>query len=320
MAPITTFLVASLSMFPLVSWFNRRKQLDHPSERSLHSLPTARGAGIAVALGLLSGFAILGSVPWPFWLAVIGFTIIGAWDDRYSTTVAPKLAGQIVIAAAVAFGIVDALTLSSALIITTLSLLLTVNAVNFMDGVNGITALHAILWGFTYAALFWIVGLPSVVPLALCLAASAIAFLPWNFPRARVFLGDSGSYLIGALVGVFAVIGVATHEPVAFLAPLTIYGLDTATTLFRRLATRKDILQPHRDHIFQKIAAAGPSHVRSAFVVVGFSSVATAFGMASLLLPDWGYAIAGAGLGAVILSYLALPSLFLRGRTNHIGK
>ncbi len=158
-----------------------------------------------------------------------------------------------------------------------LVLMVTVNVVNFMDGINGISCLTVGLWGVTA----FVVGTThhdhALVPIGAVTAGAAFGFLPANVPKARLFLGDVGSYLFGGLIGVGILVGVRDGIPVALLlAPVSVYLADTAYTLARRAIHRSPILSSHREHVYQRLVSdAGMSHQSVAALVVAISGAVT---------------------------------------------
>jgi len=191
----------------------------------------------------------------------------------------------------------------------------TVNATNFMDGINGITGLHAVVWGIAYVAAFRAVDQVALIPLAVALAAVGLAFLPWNMPHARMFLGDSGSYLIGASAGILAAGGTMVGYPLAFIGPLATYAADTGFAVVQRLRRRERLTEAHRSHVFQQLVALGWGHTQTAFVTAGFTAASAGLALATVETP---IAITILLLGAIIFVnalYLALP-FFIRIRSS----
>jgi UDP-N-acetylmuramyl pentapeptide phosphotransferase/UDP-N-acetylglucosamine-1-phosphate transferase len=140
----------------------------------------------------------------------------------------------------------------------------------------------------------------------------ATGFLPWNFPTARVFLGDSGSYLLGALIALLVTFGLSRGgSPLVLLAPGVVYSIDTGTTVIRRLAQRKNIFQAHREHTYQRLTDVLGSHVASAMLVAGVTALMCCLSLASAgLAPSM-------SVGAMALlgvTYLLLPRLLGDGR------
>ena len=113
----------------------------------------------------------------------------------------------------------------------------------------------------------------------LTVAAAALAFAPFNFPRARMFLGDVGSYFLGGWLGALAVYGVAAGiPPEAVLAPLALYVTDAAATLLMRIVRHEPWLSPHKAHVFQRLVQLGWSHVRTTLLVAALMVVLSGSG------------------------------------------
>jgi UDP-N-acetylmuramyl pentapeptide phosphotransferase/UDP-N-acetylglucosamine-1-phosphate transferase len=186
-----------------------------------------------------------------------------------------------------------------------------VNAFNFMDGVNGISGAHAVIAGVAYACFGQWRQDPFLVAMGLAVAVGALAFLPWNAVRARVFLGDVGSYALGAALAVLAVTAVVQGvPPEAALGPLALYLADTAWTLQRRVRTGERWTEAHRTHTYQRWCDVGWSHPEVTLVTAGTTILVSLLGAASLtgnlsvrLVCDL------VGL-AVLAGYLASPALF----------
>lgn len=296
-----------------VVWLRQVGQEDQPNRRTLHVNPTPRGAGLALAFGMLIALLLLGEVPWAFWLLVIGFTAVGAWDDRASLSASVKLVLQIALAVPIAVNSSLLLNLPIATAIpSAIFLVALVNATNFMDGVNGMTGFHTVVWGLTFAIAFHLLDRGVWSTLAVVLSAVGLAFLPWNVPRARVFLGDSGSYLIGAFAGALALLGAGLGQPIAFFAPLTIYAVDTSVTLVRRKINGKSLTEPHREHVFQRLALRGWGHGTTALTTTLFTIGVSILGLLTMQASSEQRILLTAGIGILAILYLTLPQLAAR--------
>ena len=158
-----------------------------------------------------------------------------------------------------------------------------VNVFNFMDGVNGISGVHALIAGVAYACYAEWGQHPFLLAASLAVAVSALLFLPWNAVRARVFLGDAGSYSLGAALAVLAADAVLRGVPVeAVLGPLALYLADTAWTLQRRIRTGERWLQAHRTHVYQQWCDAGWSHQEVTLLAGAVTILLTLLGTVSL--------------------------------------
>ena len=152
-----------------------------------------------------------------------------------------------------------------------------------MDGVNGISGAHALIAGVAYACYAEWGGHPFLLAASLAVAVSALLFLPWNAGRARVFLGDAGSYSLGAALAVLAADAVLRGVPVeAVLGPLALYLADTAWTLQRRIRAGERWLQAHRTHVYQRWCDAGWSHQEVTLLTGAVTILLTLLGTISL--------------------------------------
>lgn len=227
--------------------------VDVPNERSSHVSPIPRGGGLACAAGVVAATLLHPSGMTRRDVVCVGALVLtGIVDDRRGLPPLARLAVQVTCGAWVGSSTAWE-TLRGALVVP-----IAVNVVNFMDGVNGISALTALAWG-THAAL--------VSPghsQGSALAGAGLGFLPWNAPKARLFLGDSGSYLIGSLVGTsITSAGLATATRLAL--PLTPYLMDAALTMARRVAAGRDVLASHREHAYQRLVhERGLTHLQVA--------------------------------------------------------
>jgi UDP-N-acetylmuramyl pentapeptide phosphotransferase/UDP-N-acetylglucosamine-1-phosphate transferase len=152
-----------------------------------------------------------------------------------------------------------------------------------------------------------------LVPAGAAVAASALAFLPWNAGQARVFLGDAGSYALGAALAVLAAYALVRRvPPEAVLGPLVLYLGDTAWTLQRRIRAGERWLEPHRTHVYQRWCDAGWSHQRVTLTAAAATVVLSLLGAASLTGDLPLRAAAGLAGTAVVVTYLRSSALLVR--------
>src|SRR6201996_9181838 len=269
--------------------------MDVPGQRSSHSRPTPRGGGAPIALGLLVAAAMAGGTgAGPFAIAVAFFGAVGVLDDLRGLSAKLRLALQLAGSAAIAALLVTSIPLP-ALALAGVALLITVwvtgfvNAFNFMDGVNGISASHALIGGLAYACLGEWHQDRFLVAAGLAITLGACAFLPWNIARARVFLGDVGSYSLGAALALLAATAVVRGlPPEAALGPLALYLADTAWTLQRRIRLGERCFEAHRTHVYQRWCDVGWSHqevtllTAAATILISLLSLASVTGRVEL--------------------------------------
>ena len=269
----------------------------HAGGRKAHARPVPKGGGVGIVVAFLVGTLVLyryaefSRIADPSFrgviLAAAGIALVAFLDDIRDWPFAIKLGAQ-VLAAAVAVGsgvVVDALNLPgvgpvalgwAGMPLTLAWILFATNAVNFMDGLNGLASGACALACMILAGIAAAYGGWFVYFAALLLAAGLAGFLPFNFPRARIFMGDVGSQFCGF---VLAVLGVAAGrlqgaELSVLLVPMLLSGMlfDVAFTLMRRLVAGDRLTQAHRSHLYQVAHRAGMPAV--AVTLVQWSFVA----------------------------------------------
>lgn len=183
-----------------------------------------------------------------------------------------------------------------------------INVANFMDGLNGISGLHGIVAGLTFAVTGWLMGMQWLLFAGLLLATAFAGFLPWNLSRRGAFLGDVGSYLLGGSVAITSFAALAAGVPLlATIGPMVIYFGDGVVTLVRRVRAGYKWDEPHKEHTYQRLQQQGRSHIRSSLIVAFFSLLTSALGVASMFVDNALWFLFLAGGIAVLIFYLNLP-------------
>jgi UDP-GlcNAc:undecaprenyl-phosphate GlcNAc-1-phosphate transferase len=317
--------VTVVAMPAVLAGLRRADIVDVPNERSSHRAAVPRGGGLAPAIGVVAALVVLAveaagaGEPLVAVVAVAaGFGAIGAADDLVGLGPRLRLGLQGLVASAALVGLAEGLSGSLAWMVVfcvgvVVWLAAYVNAFNFMDGINGIAAAQAVVAGGAW----WVIGAAQhIVPLAaggaIALGAAA-GFAPFNAPKARVFLGDVGSYFFGGLLAALVVVGLrAGLPPEAVVAPLGLYLADTATTIVRRVRAGETWHQAHRRHVYQRLTQAGWSHMATTGLVALSMVVVSALGAVSLTGNLAARAAADAAIVVVLAAYLAAPAIVAR--------
>jgi UDP-N-acetylmuramyl pentapeptide phosphotransferase/UDP-N-acetylglucosamine-1-phosphate transferase len=300
--------------------------MDIPSHRSSHVKPTPRGGGIAVGVGaataLVTASSITGRPRMAVLVAACGFGLVGLIDDLLSAPALWRLASQVAVGVVAVVWLLPSSDRTPSVeiaiaFLVVLWLVSYVNAYNFMDGINGISVAQALVAGTTWIAIGEIRDLPGLATAGVVVAAAALGFAPFNFPRAKMFLGDSGSYFIGAYLAAVTILVIRSGvPPEAAAAPLALYLADTGTTLVRRLRRGDNWHAAHREHTYQRLVDQGWSH-ETTTLVVGLLLIVVS-SLALLSLTD-SVALRAAGdvtALAVLAVYLRVPEwLAARGRS-----
>lgn len=295
----------------------RLAAIDMPGLRSSHTFPTPRGGGLPIVVGLITAVALVRSAAAvPLGAGIGFFGALGFVDDLRGLTAVRRLALQCTGSAGIAGLLITPLhlppeLLAAVTLVTAVWLMGFVNAFNFMDGINGISAAHALIGGVAYACFGQWSQDPFLVAMGLAVAAGALGFMPWNAIRARVFLGDVGSYALGAALAVLAVTALIHGLPVeAALGPLTLYLADTAWTLQRRMRAGERWTEAHRTHTYQRWCDVGWTHQEVTLVTAATTILVTLLGAVSLTgNPALRLGCDLAGL-AVLALYLGSPAVF----------
>ncbi|MGQ9497464.1 MAG: MraY family glycosyltransferase [Desulfotomaculales bacterium] len=305
--------------------------LDVPDARKLHTRPVPRLGGLAVYLAFLAGLLAFGPAGREIWGLVVGASLIvvlGTLDDIYDLPAKVKLAGQIAAAAAVIpFGLqVEFVTnpLNGGLIhlgwwgipVTVFWLVAVTNALNLIDGLDGLATGTAVIAAATLAAVAWTEGHTAAVALALIVGAAALGFLRHNFYPAKIFLGDSGSMLLGFVLAATAVIGLTkSTTALSLIIPILILGIplfDTTLAVVRRCYRRRPIFNPDRGHLHHRLLDAGLTHRRAVLVVYGVDAV---LGVSAILLT-----VLSTDQGVVLLVLLAVTLLTAANKAGVLGR
>ena len=304
--------------------------IDRPAHRKAHTQPTPKGGGVGVVTAFLLGIAVLYStasfarIADPYFLGVIvGAALIAAVsyaDDLRDWPFTVKLGAQIGAALAVVgsglwvrtfnvpnVGPVDVGWVGVA--VTVGWIVFATNAMNFIDGMNGLCGGVALIACAFLAGIAQSAGGMFVYAASMLLAAGLVGFLPFNFPRARIFLGDVGSQFCGFML---AVLGVAAArfdrvELSFLLVPMLLSGalFDVAFTVARRLLSGHDITTRHRGHLFQIAYRAGMDPRWIVFIYWGFTVVG---GLGCI-----GFVMAPSPLKPVLPFVVLLPELVWLG-------
>jgi UDP-N-acetylmuramyl pentapeptide phosphotransferase/UDP-N-acetylglucosamine-1-phosphate transferase len=291
--------------------------MDIPSDRSSHSRPTPRGGGIAVGIGATTALLTASAMPARPWIrvavAACSFGVVGLLDDLFSVPALWRLAFQVAAAAVVISWLVPSSGRSPILQVGVLALAAMwlvsyVNAYNFMDGINGISVVQALVAGATWVVVAEVRHMPTLALVAAVVGAAAVGFAPFNFPRARMFLGDAGSYFVGAWLAAVVVLAIdAGVPPEAVLAPLALYLADTGVTLVVRVRRGLVWHAAHRGHTYQRLVERGWTHETTTLTVGLVLVVVSGLGLLSLTDSVALRVVGDAIAAAVLAAYLRAP-------------
>lgn len=254
--------------------------IDLPNGRSSHVVPTPRGGGVAIVSSFLAFLPVLwiGDVlSFDAFMALFGagllVAIVGFLDDHGHIPARWRLLSHFTAAVWVliwshglppveAFGYVVDLGWF-AHILAAFYLVWMLNLYNFMDGIDGLASVEAITTCFGAALLYWLCATPIIAWVPLLLGFGVAGFLYWNFPKARIFMGDAGSGFLGISLGVLAIQGAWMSFDLfwGWLILLGVFIVDATFTLFRRILRGDKLYEAHRSHAYQFASREFRSHI-----------------------------------------------------------
>jgi UDP-GlcNAc:undecaprenyl-phosphate GlcNAc-1-phosphate transferase len=366
------FLACAATSFlatPLVRKFAvRAGAIDRPSDRKVHPKPTPTLGGLAIFLGVVVGFGVSRALPFfdqlhrsysepsAAILAGLVILVVGVYDDVRGASAAAKVSGQVLAAGLlILLGVQllyfwfpgqGILSLGSDLAVplTILWVVAMVNAVNLIDGLDGLAAGTVAIAAAAFFAYMYVSAdagrathaSPGAL-LSVIVAGTAVGFLPWNFNPARIFMGDSGSMLLGLLLAVATISGVgATTGPApgggdlaAFampvLIPLIVLALpfiDVMFAIVRRMRRGRPVSHPDKEHIHHRLMDIGHSHRKAVLLMYLWSALISASALALALINGRlvvGMILAGTALVVAATSLLPRMGRSRGARPRHAG-
>lgn len=270
---LVTFVV-SLFLVPIAKKVaNHVGAVDMPNERKIHKVPMARMGGLAIFGGFLFGYILYGDITTQMLSILIGAFIIfllGIFDDIKPIRAKYKFLVQIIAALIVVIygqiyfteitflGIKWEFNIYLSYILSTFFIVAISNAINLIDGMDGLASGISSIYFGTIAIIAIVLnrlgGLDIV--LSLIMLGATLGFLAWNFPPAKIFMGDSGSLFLGFMISVIALLGFKVTTLTSLVIPITILAIpifDTVLAIFRRLLKGESIGSPDKEHFHHQL-------------------------------------------------------------------
>ena len=291
---VAIFLSAALCTRLAIAYAQHRQLIDQPGQRRSHRVATPRGGGIGIVVGVLFAVAaIAATAPAPdraMALSVLAAIVVVAgvgWiDDHGSLRARPRFAahclaaGILLASLAMAVGVSGSEFRPGALLVYMLAavapgalVVWSINLHNFMDGIDGLLAMQVLFVSGSLALSCLHAGHPGEAGAVALLAAATAGFLPFNFPRARIFMGDVGSGVLGLLIAV--AVGWQMLTPgVSRLTGIVLasaFVTDATCTLLSRMLRGRRWYSAHREHLYQWLARSGFSHAQVVALYMGWN-------------------------------------------------
>jgi UDP-N-acetylmuramyl pentapeptide phosphotransferase/UDP-N-acetylglucosamine-1-phosphate transferase len=302
-AALLVFVVTAVIVDLVIVLATRYRLVDLPNRRSAHALPTARGGGAAIVITMAAG-ATAAAFRWPNMAVpimlgtlapalVIGF--VGVIDDMQPLKASLRLFIHIAVAVVITWflgpirsfgipGLQDIELGSAAWPVTVLWIVGLTNAYNFMDGIDGMAGLGAVVGGLAIVALALVIWVPPIMVLGAFLAAAAGGFLVFNWQPARIFMGDVGSAFLGTFLAAVPLL-FPSHLRSDVILPVAMalwpYIYDPFLSVFRRALSGHNPLEPHREFLFHRLVRSGVPH---AWVTLLYGALAAIGGLAGVAM------------------------------------
>ncbi len=339
-AAVIAFVVAAAIVFVVTPTIGSIARIvgamDEPNARKIHADPIPRLGGLAIFFGFMIPalfFLDLNSQMKGVLAGASIITLFGAVDDFRPTGPLVKFAGQFIAAGCLVFygmridyfslpyiGTVN-LAMAVAVPLTILWVVALVNIVNFMDGMDGLAAGVCTIAAGTFAVIAISLGRPGAGILAAILAGTTLGFLRHNFFPASIFMGDSGSMLLGFILAAITVNGVLKSvAAVTLIIPLLIMGVpmfDLSLTILRRMKNGQNIFRPDRGHVHHRLFNIGFSQRKAVFVLYSWSTLMSAVALSMRFAPGFVTVIlASVAIGVSLYLIYLLDILQVRSRRH----
>lgn len=307
--------------------------IDIPNERSSHSVPTPRGGGVAIVLSFLAVLSVMGFLqlqPLPFVIGIVGagaaVAMLGFLDDHGHIAARWRLLGHFSSAIWALYWLVGLPPLALfgytfdlgviGHVLAAVYIVWLINLYNFMDGIDGIASIEAICICCSSALLYVLLDGSSLTLVPVLLAAAVAGFLCWNFPPAKIFMGDAGSGFLGLALAVLSLQAAWFKAELlwSWIILLGVFVVDATFTLLRRLLRGDKVYEAHRSHAYQFASRQFSAH-RPVTLAVMLINLMWLLPMA--LLVGFGYVD---GLLGVFIAYLPLLLLAVKFKAGQLEK
>ncbi len=306
----TAFALTFLIIPVIIKVTKERRLYDRPNERSSHLEPTPSLGGIGIFAGTVCGIVLwtpvgsFGVLQYILAAFVLVF-LIGILDDLLPISPAKKLGGQLLVAIILSYkagvriaslhGFLDIheLSESASFMLTIVVIVGIINAFNLIDGINGLAGSIGLLTCLVFGTCLYLMHTPALAVVAFSLAGATLAFLRYNFSPAKIFMGDTGSLLVGTVCAILAITFIETNHklppsdpyvfgaaPAIAVAVLVLPLYDTFSVIMRRIFRGRSPFSPDKTHIHHQLLSLGLSHSGTTCVLIGVNLlfICVAFG------------------------------------------
>ena len=302
LAMITSFALTFVAIPSIISVARKKKLFDEPNHRKSHNVSTPSLGGIGIFAGSLfsiimwTPFKYFGDLQYVLCSFIIVF-LIGAKDDIDPISPSKKLVGQLFAAAILVFkanirltslyGIlgIGILPEYASIALSIFTIIVIINAFNLIDGINGLSGGIGLLISLTMGTWFFLIDRLDIAIVAFSLAGSLIAFLKYNVTPAQIFMGDTGSLLLGLVCSILAILFIDIHKdlgdhqyafksaPTLAIAVMILPLFDTLRVFIIRILNGKSPFYPDRTHIHHLMIDCGLSHMNATYILLVVNTI-----------------------------------------------
>jgi UDP-N-acetylmuramyl pentapeptide phosphotransferase/UDP-N-acetylglucosamine-1-phosphate transferase len=273
---IILYIIIVIGLFLYLKVSHRYHWFDIPNEdRKIHSASKPTSAGLVFILPILI-LALFSELSFNILLVlslVLVMLILGGFDDFWNLSSRSRMLVQLLVSSFLFYLLFNSTTTPFYLLLVYfIGIIWWINLYNFMDGADGMAILHAILPSCAYLYLLQYAPIAFIIQLLL---VSLLAFLPFNFPKSKMFMGDSGSLSVAFLLAFFALYGISNQifDPDIVFAIHLLFIIDATLTLLMRLKKGHKITQAHHLHLYQSLIYHGMSHWRASLIYAFISAL-----------------------------------------------
>lgn len=309
-------LILSVFCSAIISKLGYRISLvDKPNERSSHLRPTPRGGGIGLCLAfIITGIFIIKNT---FLIVIAGIMgLIGFLEDRFTISSKVRLAVQLGLsfsAVMMISGLPASIGEAALFLFWIIFVTGTANYYNFMDGINGIAGLTGLV-GFGLLAVFsiYFVKEINIALLSIALVSACLGFLPFNFPHAKVFMGDVGSVFLGFVFALFVVkLSTSVNNFLCLIMFLCTFYADATITIYYRWRKGENLMKAHRRHLYQYLS--NELRLPHWQVTVAYAITQIIFGTLALIAYtkglNWQVIVFGVFVGMFLVAYKSVKNV-----------
>ncbi|KAB2332656.1 glycosyltransferase family 4 protein [Bacillus mesophilum] len=298
--------IASIIITPFVKKLAIRiGAVDKPNQRKVHQKIMPRLGGLAIYISFIIGLLVLrpdDALTWPIVIGSLIIIITGVLDDLVELSAKYKLLGQIAAAVVVILGGVQLEYITVPLIgelnfgifsipLTLIWIVGITNAINLIDGLDGLAAGVSSIALITISGMAIIKGDPFVVSIGFIVLGSTLGFLLYNFHPAKIFMGDTGALFLGYMIAVLSLLGFKNITMISLIIPVIILGVPISDTFFaiiRRIVNKQPLSAPDKSHLHHCLLRLGFSHSQTVLLIYAMAAM---FGLAAIILSQatvWG--------------------------------